>query len=130
LAKVKVYQNINEIMTKTYFEIGKRIFEEEQRGKSRAEYGKELLKNLSIELTRWFEKGFLVANLKKRKGASKVKFTRQPCVQMAPLRWTSTKGRGRLESCPSLARASLCCDRQRRGILLGLRLGSFGQGVK
>lgn len=36
-ARDKVYQNINEIMTKTYFEIGKRIVEEEQKGKSRAD---------------------------------------------------------------------------------------------
>jgi len=60
----KVYQNVNEIMTKTYFEIGKKIVEEEQKGKSRAEYGKALLKNLSIELTKEFGKGFSVANLK------------------------------------------------------------------
>ena len=63
-ARNKVYQNINEIMTKTYFEIGKRIVEEEQKGKSRADYGKALLKNLSIELTNEFGKGFSVANLK------------------------------------------------------------------
>jgi predicted nuclease of restriction endonuclease-like (RecB) superfamily len=63
-ARNKVYQNINEIMTKTYFEIGKKIVEEEQKGKSRADYGKALLKNLSIELTKEFGKGFSVANLK------------------------------------------------------------------
>ena len=62
-ARNKVYQNINEIMTKTYFEIGKRIVEEEQKGKSRADYGKALLKNLSIELTKEFGKGFSVDNL-------------------------------------------------------------------
>ena len=43
-ARTQVYKSVNEIMTKTYFEIGKRIVEEEQKGKSRAEYGKELLK--------------------------------------------------------------------------------------
>jgi predicted nuclease of restriction endonuclease-like (RecB) superfamily len=63
-AREKVYKNINEIMTKTYFEIGKRIVEEEQLGSSRAKYGKELLKNLSNELTKEFGKGFSVANLK------------------------------------------------------------------
>jgi predicted nuclease of restriction endonuclease-like (RecB) superfamily len=62
-ARNKIYQNINEIMTKTYFEIGKRIVEEEQLGKSRASYGKELLKNLSDELTKEFGKGFSVDNL-------------------------------------------------------------------
>ena len=63
-ARNKAYQSINEIMTKTYFEIGRRIVEEEQKGKSRADYGKELLKNLSNELTKEFGKGFSVANLK------------------------------------------------------------------
>ncbi len=63
-ARNKVYRNINEIMTKTYFEIGKRIVEEEQKGKSRADYGKALLKSLSTELTKEFGKGFSVANLK------------------------------------------------------------------
>ena len=62
-ARGKVYKNINEIMTKTYFEIGKRIVEEEQNGKNRAEYGKELLKTLSKELTKEFGKGFSVDNL-------------------------------------------------------------------
>ena len=62
-ARNKVYRNINEIMTKTYFEIGKRIVEEEQKGKSRADYGKALLKSLSTELTKEFGKGFSVRNL-------------------------------------------------------------------
>ncbi len=63
LARNRVYKNINEIMTKTYFEIGKKIVEEEQKGKAKAEYGKALLKTLSIELTKEFGKGFSVRNL-------------------------------------------------------------------
>jgi predicted nuclease of restriction endonuclease-like (RecB) superfamily len=63
-ARSKVYKSVNEIMTKTYFEVGKKIVEEEQKGHSRAGYGKEILKNLSIELTKEFGKGFSVANLK------------------------------------------------------------------
>ena len=62
-ARNRVYQNINNIMTKTYFEIGKKIVEEEQDGKAKAEYGKELLKTLSSELTKEFGKGFSVRNL-------------------------------------------------------------------
>ena len=62
-ARNKAYQSINEIMTKTYFEIGKGIEKEEQKGRNRADYGKELLKNLSIELTKEFGKGFSVDNL-------------------------------------------------------------------
>jgi hypothetical protein len=48
-AREKVYINVNDVMTKTYYEIGKKIVEEEQLGSSRAKYGKELLKNLSNE---------------------------------------------------------------------------------
>lgn len=62
-AKNKVYQTINTTMTQTYYEIGKRIVEEEQGGETRAEYGKALLKSLSIELSKEFGKGFSVDNL-------------------------------------------------------------------
>ena len=63
-ARSKVYKNINAIMTQTYFEIGRRIVQEEQNGKSRADYGKNLLQNLSSALTKEFGKGFSVAKLK------------------------------------------------------------------
>lgn len=43
-------------MTQTYFQIGKRIVEEEQGGETRAEYGSALLKNLSSELIKELEK--------------------------------------------------------------------------
>jgi predicted nuclease of restriction endonuclease-like (RecB) superfamily len=50
-------------MVYTYFEIGRVIVEEEQNGKDRAEYGKQLLKGLSEQLTNEFGKGFSVDNL-------------------------------------------------------------------
>ncbi|MBL4680689.1 MAG: DUF1016 family protein [Pseudomonadales bacterium] len=62
-ARSSVYQAINTTMTQTYWEIGKRIIVEEQHGKTRAEYGKGLIKNLSDELGREFGKGFSVDNL-------------------------------------------------------------------
>ena len=62
-AKNKVYQTINTTMTQTYFQIGKRIVEEEQGGETRAEYGKSLLKLLSVQLNNEFGKGFSVDNL-------------------------------------------------------------------
>ena len=45
-------------MVEAYWNIGKRIVEEEQDGKERAEYGKEIIKKLSKELTTEFGKGF------------------------------------------------------------------------
>ena len=62
-AKNRVYQTINTTMTETYFQIGKRIVEEEQGGETRAEYGKSLLKLLSVQLINEFGKGFSVDNL-------------------------------------------------------------------
>lgn len=62
-AKNRVYQTINTTMTETYFQIGKRIVEEEQGGEIRAEYGKSLLKLLSVQLINEFGKGFSVDNL-------------------------------------------------------------------
>ena len=62
-AKSKVYQTINHTMTQTYWEIGKRIVEEEQAGETRAKYGKEIIKTLSLELSKEFGKGFSVRNL-------------------------------------------------------------------
>ncbi|QNK85457.1 DUF1016 domain-containing protein [Aliarcobacter cryaerophilus] len=63
-AKNRVYQTINTTMTQTYFQIGKRIVEEEQGGEIRAEYGSALLKNLSSELIKEFGKGYSEQNLK------------------------------------------------------------------
>jgi hypothetical protein len=62
-ARNKVYATINSTMTETYWQIGKRIVEEEQSGEYRAKYGKGLLKNLSIALSEEFGKGFSVDNL-------------------------------------------------------------------
>lgn len=56
-------RSINAIMTATYWEIGRRIVEVEQKGKERAEYGKELLKKLSKDLTEKFGRGFSERNL-------------------------------------------------------------------
>lgn len=63
-ARKKVLQTVNHTMVLTYFEIGRMIVEEEQNGNERADYGKQLLKNLSKDLTLKFGKGFSVTNLK------------------------------------------------------------------
>jgi predicted nuclease of restriction endonuclease-like (RecB) superfamily len=54
---------VNTIMTQTYWEIGRRIVEFQQHGETRAEYGKSLLKNLSIDLANTYGRGFSVDNL-------------------------------------------------------------------
>lgn len=62
-ARAKAYSAINSAMVEAYWQMGKRIVEEEQQGKERAEYGKQLLKSLSEELTKEFGKGFSVGSL-------------------------------------------------------------------
>lgn len=62
-ARQQVLRTVNSTMVYTYFEIGRIIVEEEQNGKERAEYGKQLLKGLSADLTLEFGKGFSVDNL-------------------------------------------------------------------
>ncbi len=54
----------NAVMTATYWEIGRRIVEYEQSGEKRAEYGEEVLRRLSADLTLRFGKGFGLTNLK------------------------------------------------------------------
>lgn len=63
-ARLHVVRSVNTAMVVTYWEIGRRIVEEEQNGSDRAEYGKYLIENLAKELTADFGKGFGVTNLK------------------------------------------------------------------
>lgn len=62
-ARQQVVQSVNRAMVYAYYEVGRMIVEEEQNGKERAEYGKQILKELSEELTAEFGKGFSVDNL-------------------------------------------------------------------
>lgn len=57
-ARQKAYSAINSAMVEAYWQSGKRIIEEEQNGEKRAEYGKKIIINLSIELTNDFGKGY------------------------------------------------------------------------
>lgn len=63
-ARNTVYQTANFAMVKAYWNIGKVIVEEEQNGKERAEYGKQVLKQLSQKLTAKHKKGFDESNLR------------------------------------------------------------------
>lgn len=62
-ARQKAYTAINSAMVDAYWQMGKRIVEQEQLGRERADYGKQLLKTLSKELTSEFGKGFSVNSL-------------------------------------------------------------------
>ena len=58
VGRQNAYTAVNTAMISTYWNIGRRIVEEEQHGKERAEYGKELIKMLAVELTHEFGNGF------------------------------------------------------------------------
>lgn len=76
-AKKNAKTAVNLSMVYAYYEIGRIIVEEEQRGEQRAAYGKQLLKGLSDYLTQNFGKGFSVANLKNIRQFYKVYSTDQ-----------------------------------------------------
>lgn len=63
-SKKQVVRNVNTIMLQAYWNIGKRIVEEEQNGSEFSHYGDYIIKNLSKELTNIYGKGFSSTNLK------------------------------------------------------------------
>src|SRR3989338_6069051 len=56
-------RSVNNVMTATYWLVGRRIIEQEQRGKDRAQYGKGLLMRLSADLSSRCGKGYSPDNL-------------------------------------------------------------------
>jgi hypothetical protein len=63
-ARNSVYRSANFTMVKAYWNIGKVIVEEEQKGRERAEYGKEIIISLAQKLSKEHGKGFTETNLK------------------------------------------------------------------
>lgn len=62
-ARSNVVSQVNGELLKAYWNIGHIVCEYEQSTPERADYGKQIMKNLSKELTREFGKGFSVSNL-------------------------------------------------------------------
>lgn len=56
-------RSVNAWMTASYWEIGRRIVEAEQKGRRRAGYGEQLIERLSLDLTSQFGRGFSRQNL-------------------------------------------------------------------
>jgi predicted nuclease of restriction endonuclease-like (RecB) superfamily len=63
-ARQKAYSAVNTAMVQAYWQIGKRIVEEEQHGQDRANYGDKVLIGLSKALGEEFGKGFSYSNLR------------------------------------------------------------------
>lgn len=60
----KAYQNVNAITVFTYWQVGKRIIEEEQQGEKRAEYGRRLIETLAQVLSMDYSRGFSARDLR------------------------------------------------------------------
>ena len=63
-ARRNAYRAVNFAMVQAYWNIGRLIVEEEQKGKVKAIYGKFLIKQLSVKLTQDFGKGFTETNIR------------------------------------------------------------------
>ncbi|MDO8444659.1 MAG: PDDEXK nuclease domain-containing protein [Deltaproteobacteria bacterium] len=63
-ARSQAFRAVNFAMVQAYWNIGRVVVEEEQRGKARAGYGEYLLQDVSERLTKDFGKGFDYSNLK------------------------------------------------------------------
>ena len=62
-ARKGAYRQINEILVRRNWQLGKLIVEEELKGEDRARYGAEIIKWLSTRLTAAYGKGFTKTNL-------------------------------------------------------------------
>jgi hypothetical protein len=96
-AQQNTARSVNTIMVHTYFELNKRIVEEEQNEKAEATYGEYLLQNLSEELTAEFGKGYSKRNLELiRKFYHTYRFAKSPISQS--LTWTHYLNLMRIEN--------------------------------
>jgi len=62
-AKLNIVKTVNNNMVYTYFGIGQMIIEKEQNGEIRAEYGKQVIKNLSERLQNKYKSGYSQRNV-------------------------------------------------------------------
>jgi len=62
-ARSRAWQAVNAVMVTSYWEVGRIMVEEEQRGKAWAEYGQQIIKGISSRLSWEFGKGFDERNL-------------------------------------------------------------------
>lgn len=63
VSQKEAYRSVNTILSQRNWLIGYRIAEEELAGEERAEYGAEVIKGLSKELTKKYGKGYTKTNL-------------------------------------------------------------------
>ena len=83
-ARRKAVKQVNTIIVQTYWEIGRLIVEDEQKGEERAEYGTALIVELSKDLIKHYGKGFSKSNLF---------FMRKICLTYPPQKFQTVSGK-------------------------------------
>lgn len=63
-ARSQVVRSVNHYMVLAYWQVGKEIVQEQQQGRTRADYGKRIIESLSDKLTARYGRGFSTTNLK------------------------------------------------------------------
>lgn len=87
-ARTEIVSNVNKTMVYTYFEIGRIIVEEEQKGKGRAGYGQQLIEELSEKLSKEFGKGFSSTNIKQMRSFYSIYSKGQTASDEFKLSWS------------------------------------------
>jgi len=82
-SKKEVARKVNSVITITYWNIGKIIVEDELSGNSRADYGKELLIELSKKLTAEYGNGFSRSSLQRMKQFYKIFPNEKICATLS-----------------------------------------------
>ena len=82
-SRSQALRSVNAAMLSAYWEIGREIVEEEQRGQARARYGRQLIGQLSMRLTEEFGKGFGPRNLRHIRQFYLTFATRTPPISFA-----------------------------------------------
>jgi len=85
-SRQQLQQTVNTTMVQTYWNIGRLIVDDEQKGKERAIYGKKQLESIAGTLTQEFGKGFDARNLRKMRQFYQV-FSKWDSVR-TELSWT------------------------------------------
>ncbi|HPI02574.1 MAG TPA: PDDEXK nuclease domain-containing protein [Candidatus Goldiibacteriota bacterium] len=62
-ARTKAYRAVNSVMVMAYWEIGREIVEEEQKGNKRAGYGEGIIRSIAERLTAEYGEGFNKTNI-------------------------------------------------------------------
>lgn len=83
-ARANVVRAVNSNMVIAYWLIGREIVQELQRGEQRAEYGRQLLSELSASLTQRYGRGFSATNLKYFRLFFQAYAERQPEIRHEP----------------------------------------------